>query len=465
MPTTTTGTTTSGFDDSKLGQPVDPNNPGIVYGAGGAPMAKSDWDSSYLGKKAAASGSSSSGTASSDPYKWTPTANLGSTGTGDNRADPYAPNNGGTYQNGQLNIDPTTGKMAYGQADMSSAQYSGTQDYGLGPNGLGVIPLATDANGNPTVFYAGTATGGGQAYHSLAEAQQGARDYVTWANSQHPASAATTSTAAQPAGELTKPGAGESYYDSTKGFYTQGTNAQKAYDVTANQPTQEEQYWNKYSGIFQNPNYLDQVYNTAEQKAQTTLDRKASSGGYGDSGAAARATADMGATYENQKLQAMQGFATTGGTLAGAADASRNQRVSSAQSVDAGKLSQVASGQSAASSAETQQQNRLNGGISSATTLANDQATLTASGLDAATSQSLSTQVQALTLQVQGGNLTAQQGYNQASEMLAGLGTTEKAAASAYLLSKFPGATAAGYTPDVAYGTSSSLGGSTASYG
>jgi hypothetical protein len=383
--------------------------------------------------------------------------------------DPYSHTyEAGTYSGGSgsykgefkanVSVDPVTGKMTYGG---NTGQYSGTQDYGLGPNGTGVIPMATDANGNPTRFYAGTATGGGQEYATLAEAAQGAKDYAAWYASQHPASTTTTSTAstaAQPAGELTTPGAGENYYDSTKGFYTEGNNAQKAYDVTANQPTQEEQYWNQYSGIFQNPNYLDQVYDTAQAKAQTTLDRKASSGGYADSGAAARATADMGATYENQKLQAMQGFATTGGTLAGAADASRNQRVSSAQGVDTGNLSQITAGQSSANSAETQQQNRINGGISSATSIGNDEATLTANGLDKATSEQLATQTNAIYLQVQGENLTAQQGYDQASELLAGLGTAEKAAASTYLLQKFPGAKADPYLGGTKSATSTGLG-------
>lgn len=473
--------TTSGFDNSKLGQPIDPNNPGIVYGPGGSPIAKNDWDASQNGTNLSQTygKTGTENTQGADPYKWTPTANVGGQG-----ADPYAldPNSHtydvGTYSGGgvpgtvaslalfgggkgnfntQLSIDPVTGQMKYGG---QTATYSGSQDYGLGPNGLGVLVVASDANGNPTRFYAGTATGGGQEYSTLAEAAQGAKDYTTWYSSQHPAAAsasASTSTA-QPAGELTTPGSGENYYDSTKGFYTGENNAQNAYDVTANQPTQEEQYWNKYSGIFQNPNYLDQVYDTAEKKAQTTLDRTASSGGWADSGAAARATADMGATYENQKLLAMQGFATTGGTLAGAADASRNQRVSSAQGVDTGNLSQISAGQTAANSAETQQQNRLNGGISSATTLGNDQAQLTASGLDAATSEQLSTNVQAIMLQVQGGNLTAQQGYNQASEMLSGLGTTEKAAVSAYLLQKFPGAKADPYLGGTKSATSTGLG-------
>jgi len=451
------------FDPTKIGQPVD-GDPTKVYGPNGTPIAKSDWDQSQsLGKNSQTSGANSAYKTESDPYKWTPSANYNGASS-DNRiqydpASVYSPNQDGHYATNAINIDPTSGRMQYntggyggssGATNIQNGQYSGTQDYGLGPNGLGVIPMATDANGNPTAFYAGTGYGAGQVYHSLTEAQQGAKDYAAWYSSQHPAAAATTSSApvaAQPAGELTKPGAGENYYDSTKGFYTGGNNAQKAYDVTANQPTQEEQYWNKYSGIFQNPNYLDQVYDTAQAKSQTTLDRKASSGGWGDSGAAARATADMGATYQNQKLQAMQGFATTGGTLAGAADASRNQRVSSAQGVDSGNTSQIAAGQTAANSAETQQQNRLNGGISSATTLGNDQATLMAAGLDKATSEQLATNVQAIAMQVQGGNLTAQQGYNQASEMMAGLGTMDKAAMSAYLLGKFPGAKSSSTDP------------------
>ena len=414
------------------------------------------------------------------------------------------PSNGGY-------IDPNTGKITYatsgsayegdssiaagiatagggGGGGVQTKDYWYAQDYGLGPSSLGIIPIQRDANGTPTKFYAGTAGGGGQVFTDLAKAQASVAAYKTWYDQQHPAGTPGTQIAptapagpAAPAaptapGILTTPGSGEGYFDATQGKYTAPTNAQQFYDstkdiygrptnaqavfdATPNQPTESQQLWNKYSGMYANPNYLDDYYATEQQKTQTALERRAASAGVGDSSSAARAVGGIGLDFAGKKLLAREAFTNTGMGLAGAADSSgialgtlrgnlagtadtRNLAQTytgqiAAGATDAANLAQLSGGQVAANSAENMMINRETGGLASATTLAQDQAALTAAGLDSATSARYLNELQVQQAEWQKAGLTAQQQYQKATELMTSMGIVGNAATSYYLAQKF----------------------------
>jgi len=345
--------------------------------------------------------------------------------------------------------DTSNPSVSYKSSDYTK-QYDAWSDYGLGPGSEGIMVLGRDKNGTPTAFYAATAGGGGQVFNSLADAQAAVTSYKSWYLSENPTargqtpSATTASTTGNgTAGLLTTPGAGETYYDSTKDFYGQGTNAQQAWnDVgrSATQPTNAQQTWNGYAGKFNDPNYLNGIYQQAADRAEVALDRKASSAGWGDSGAAARATADIPLNYQNAATQATENWASTGATIAGQADAANvaktNQVLNAANSSDAANLARVAAGQTAATSAENQQINRETGGLTSAIQLGDDQSMLMYSGLSAAQQEQLQGQMAALALQVQQGTLTTQQAYQNAQSYLSGIGAVANAATSAYIQNK-----------------------------
>jgi hypothetical protein len=473
------------------------------------------------------------------------------------------PSNGGY-------IDPNTGKITYATSgsaygthnndprDLSNvtpsagnqtSQYYYNQDYGLGQTALGIIPMQRDQNGTVTSFYAGTGSGGGKIFSSLAEAQSAVASYKSWYDGQHPAGTPGTQIAptvpstgtpaaaapAQPSGVLTKPGVGETYYgntsdsylaptnaqtnyDNTKGMYGQPTNAQTNYDQTKgtygeptnaqavfnetpNQPTESQQLWQKYSGIYGNPNYLDDYYNTQQQKTQTALERRAASAGVGDSSAAARAVGGIGLDFSNQKLLARQGFTKEGmseagaadasglaltnlrGNLAGSADSQNLGRVTAGQSaaqgvdttklgyltagqaaagsVDTGNLAKTVAGQGAANSAENLMINRETGGLSSATALAQDQSALTAAGLSSATASSYASQLAVSQAQWQQAGLTAQQQYQKAQELASSMGVVANSAFNYYLSTKFGGGSTTTSTNPYATGTTGTTGTST----
>lgn len=454
-------------------------------------------------------------------------------------------------------IDPNTGRIVYGDgsapkdqqvADPSGNQggaklydpnsgqggtskdYWYSQDYGLGPDALGIIPLLRDASGRPTKFYSGTPGGGGKVVDSLAEAQANVAAYKSWYDSQHPqgsagsqigptaatggvapSTGADTPTTQTTPGNLTTPGTGEQYYDATKGLYgqptasktvydtlaagagtptnaqqtrdalvasgTTPTNAQTVFDQTPNQPTDSQQLWEQYQGIYQNPHYLDDYYGRQLAGAQTTLDRKSASAGWGDSGAAARATGNLGVVYGDAAIKGMEGFTTTGMGLAGASDSSRNalatlrgglasgadtsnlgrgsqlisasgtadqanlgksgQLITAGQGADQAGLAQVLGGQASANSAQTLGENRQTGGLDRATTLANDMATLTVAGFNPADAEDYSSQLTGLQLQVQQGKLTDDQAYKQAQELAGTMGIVAGSTLNALLVQKF----------------------------
>ena len=497
----------------------------------GKPFASQDagqaWSNAMAGQSQAAG--NDSGVKASDAslagtgagIDWSKTGwNINYGANNDHASDPnwYKPpsNDYGFQIGNQVGyFDPTTGKMTVGDStldksnptqyknlDPTTAQsytYAPTTDYGLGSTALGIIPLEHNNQGQVSVYLAPGANGGFQKFSTLADAQASVAAYNTWkattSTSQGfgaqpaPTTATTTavptSTAPTPTyNDLSLPGAGETNWNETKDLYRQPTNAQKlqdslappgttnaqkVFDETPNQPSAQEQQWNAYSGIYGDPHYLDDYYQRAENRAQTTLDRKAASGGWGDSGAAAKATGNLGAVFADRALTGMGQFATTGMGLAGASDAGRTQRTQLQGSLgaaadsannsqlstragiaggaDTANLAQLTGGQSAAHSAQTDQQNRVNGGIDRLTQLGNDQAALTAAGFSAADAELFSTQLATMQGQWTAAGLTAQQQYQKAQELMQTLGIVGNSAANYYLSTRFGLKTSTPYQP------------------
>ena len=464
------------------------------------------------------------------------------------------PATGKIYYSDQNQTNPLSGPGFQSSSGMSASDYYYDQDYGMGPDYKGIIPIGTDQNGTPNAFYAGTPGGGGHVFNNIQDAQASVAAYGSWYDSQHPAgtqgtqiapSAApppATTTAAQP-GVLTTPGPAETYFDSTKDFYTKGTpTADAAYKDKPTQPTDAEQYWNSYSGQYQTPgtksseffdtamgNYtpgsnasdlyksqvgalgtptdsaayfekwkdqfdpaaLKAMYDRQELAAQNTLDRKAASGGWGDSGAAARATGNLSQQFEDAYLKSLAGWATTGGALASGADTSTNNRLSTfgglsagadtgdvsklrtygdlastadqtqntkaltgntlatsadtarsrqtndwlnqvntALGIDQAGLSRVTAGQNAAIGAQSAQEGRLTGGFDRSMAIANNMASLTSSGLSGASAQTMAYNMADLQMQLAQGNMTYAQSEAKLKEYAAAMGVTGQALTS-----------------------------------
>jgi hypothetical protein len=249
------------------------------------------------------------------------------------------------------------------------------------------------------------------------------------------------------------------------------TNAQKVFDETPNQPSAQEQQWNAYSGIYGDPHYLDDYYARAGQRAQTTLDRKAASGGWGDSGAAAKATGNLGAVFADRALTGMEEFSKTGmglagasdngftqrttlrGNLAAGADSSNNNQITTysgvAQGADASNTAQLTAGMAGSHTAEVDQQGRINGGITALTNLGNDQAALTAAGFSTADAELFSTQLATMEGQWTAAGLTAQQQYQKAQELMQTLGLVGNTAVNYYLSTKYGAKTQTPYQSPV----------------
>ena len=324
------------------------------------------------------------------------------------------------------------------QAQYNARTYDPNADYGLGAGALGVIPIAHDASGTPTAYYAQTAGGGGQVFTSLADAQTAVATYKQWHKDDNSGGGggAGGGNTQQPTGELLNPGAGENFFDSTKDFYTKPSEASQYWGQTKNQPTNAQQQWNAYSGIFGNPEALNDVYQRGLKQAQVTLDRKSASAGWGDSGAAARATGNLGVAFTDAATKAKENWALTGSQLASSADTSNNQKFGQALNVDQGNLAQLTAGQSAANSAENLQQNRLTGGLNSAMQLGQLESGLIYSGLTSAQQQDLQLQVAGLQLKVQQGQLSADQAYAEAQNYMQTLGVAGNAAINYYVNQK-----------------------------
>lgn len=295
-------------------------------------------------------------------------------------------------------------------------------------------------------------------------------------------------------GELTDPGTNEKFFTDTESFYKSPTEAHTKWDTMKGQPTEQEQLWNKYSGIYQNPgteqgelygnweslfsnpNYLDDYYQREAAKAQTTLDRKAASGGWGDSGAAARATANVGRDFADRALLAKGQWAQTGMGLAGAADTSVNtkaatgmglagaadksqlERLSAAEGVDTGDLARISAGQVAAGAAQRSKEARLGGALSSQQGIADDMASLSGVFYSQAEAEKFATDMAAIQVQYKQGDLSLTDAINKSQEALVGLNVMSQTALNTYVMNKLLSKDE-GYTPDVARGNDLTIGG------
>ena len=385
-----------------------------------------------------------------------------------------------------------------------SGTYDPLADYGLGSGALGVVPVATDANGNPTQFWAAVPGGGANVFKDLASAAASAKQYAAWYDETNkgssttftkptiptqneflaskglaPSTSAGGSTETGTRGKLADPLQGEEYYDTTKGFYTQATDAKKAYDQYGSQPPeavqnwnkiegefaspwQSEQTWDKYSGTFSDPRYLDQYFDYQQKKAQANLEGRASAAGVGDSSAAMRATGNLGAEFSARKLAGMQDFAKTGMTLAGEADTAHgnrlstgqtlastadtatNARISAAAGVDQAELARRLGGQNASTAAENLTLQRETGALTSATNISNDIASLVYGGVTQAQAQQFATQLQAIALKASQGQLTATAAYQQATELANSLGIIGNVATQYMIAQKLGGGSSSG---------------------
>jgi hypothetical protein len=518
--------------------------------------------------------SSTKGAHGDSNWTWTPQGNVKETGYTDPGTNSYVyQESAGGQGNPLLTINPIDNTIMYRGSSSGSQQrfvYDPSQDYGLGSAALGVIPLTTDAGGNPTSFYAGTGTGTGSKFTKLEDAITQAQAYKTWYDQKNPQSTPkslspstqtfdqwlaadpTVSAAAKAAGTspaattdnglLTTPGQGENYWDSTKDMYTNpNTLGSAAYNDKPTQPTDSQQQWNGQSGKYQNPGtessalwdtqkgtyqdpntassdlwkqqkgefadnktassdfwnqWKDQlgtpealkgVYDRQLAAAQTTLDRKSASAGWGDSAAAARATGNLGQKFTDAYVTAaadqaakagqlasasdssqlakeslggqlastsdssMNTKALTGGQLSGQADSSMNTKavtgsnmaktaddannaqlntwnnqVIAANALDTGNLARTTSGQVAANSAQNDTQDRLTGGFDRSLETAQSMSQLTSAGLSPADADSMSTSMTNLQLQLNQQNMNYAQATAKLNEYAAAAGVVGK---------------------------------------
>jgi hypothetical protein len=518
--------------------------------------------------------SSTKGAHGDSNWTWTPQGNVKETGYTDPGTNSYVyQESAGGQGNPLLTINPIDNTIMYRGSSSGSQQrfvYDPSQDYGLGSAALGVIPLTTDAGGNPTSFYAGTGTGTGSKFTKLEDAITQAQAYKTWYDQKNPqgtpksispstqtfdqwlaanptASAADKAAGTSPAattanGLLTTPGQGENQFDSTKGVYTDPNKYGDA--ALANKPTSTtnaQNNWNAYSGQYQNPatessqnwdaqkgayadpntassdlwkqqkgNFADNktassdfwnqwkdqlstpealkgVYDRQLAAAQTTLDRKAASAGWGDSAAAARATGNLGQKFTDAYVTAaadqaakagqlasasdssqiakgtlglnlatgsdtsMNTKALTGNQLAGQADSTMNTKAQTATTMakaaddanngqtntftnqliastgmDAQRISGTTAGQLAADNAQTLGQNRLTGGFDRSLETAQSMSQLTSAGLSPADADSMSTSMTSLQLQLSQTNMTYAQATAKLNEYAAAAGVVGK---------------------------------------
>lgn len=396
----------------------------------------------------------------------------------------------GNNSPGFIQIDPRSGKISYGNAYedgknyWKDESYDPGKDYGLGQGSAGVVVTKRDTAGTPVEFYAGTPGGGGKTFTDLAQARDAAASYKSWYEGQHldrtraagiaggiasqhesdarngtlPPTQPTQPT--QP-GQLTTPGYGEQNYLDTKDVYSKPTelenlyqqnkdaygkpsNAEKNYDATKgdyNQPSRAEQTWNGFAGKFNDTTALDDMYKRAEASAQGTLSRKGSTGGWGGSGAAARATVGTSLRFQDAKTSALSDWAKTGMGLASTADQGALARLGAGQTAattadnsaltriqqgmtaagqaDNGLLTRTTAGQGAATGAQNSMETRLTGGMKSALQIAESQAQTLSAGLDSATKSLFDSKMAALKAQQTAGTITAQQYYDEANDLMA----------------------------------------------
>lgn len=408
------------------------------------------------------------------------------------------------------NINPVTGQASSFWLDEfnktptglsgSGSKYRPDQDYGLGANYKGVIVTKRDKNGTPTEFYAMTQGGGGQFFKDINQATSAASSFLAWDKEKNPTkyqtnpdgsinlptggvttgSAGTvwdntqkntsSQSATQAPGVLASPGVGETtqaanaqewktpsatedWYGQNKDRFNQPSKTSDWYGQNKDQYTQpsaQEQKWAGLSGEFDNwsKSGLEDVYDRQESKARKALDTRAKSVGIGDSSAAARATSNIGQEFADKKTLALQDWAKTGMTLAGAADSGKQSRMNmglsaagAADTADMNWLTQgggaadlatqakntrLTGGQTAANQAQTLQIGRETGGLDSYLQIANGLAGATGNLTTAASNSSKDYQTSIAQTLMAKGNLSYDDAMAQASQIMSilGLGAT-----------------------------------------
>lgn len=450
-----------------------------------------------------------------DTAAWGTTMDWGKTGWGVDQGaegdwDGYrapAGTVGFTYGTGQAGyIDPVTGQIVWGnKVDPGAAgkgyifdpndpnndyratatggtYYDPNADYGLGGGELaGIIPVQHSNTGQIT-YYVPTRGGGYQLVTDLNEAVAYANDYRAWYKEQ---SAPSRPTSLMPA-----PGPGNSglNYDPTKKTYgstggggSQGTLAvpgqgektfediypelragpqrgDRAFGDRPTQPTESEQYWNQWEGQFGSPDSLYSMYDRAERKAQSTLDRKASSAGWADSSAAAKATANIGLDFQDAATRATMDWAKTGAGIAGGADTARNAQTRSwldtvgmADKLDATDLAYKLGAMGAGKTAQELSEGRQTGGLDRAIAIGNAMSNLAANGFQAANQEDFARYMVDLQFQMQSGNLDYAAATQKLKEFAATFGLSVSSMNS--LMNAWERTAGAGYEPDATYGT------------
>lgn len=374
------------------------------------------------------------------------------------------------------------GKMGV-SSPTESKLFNYGQDYGLGGAYKGIVPLDTDEYGNPVGGYGtGTRGGGFQVFDTLEEAVAARDDYINWYDEKNPQGTPSSMIApATPGGSapqtsvtpglLTAPGANETFYDKTKDLYTDPTLASETfkkdfsqpplavqnYNAQSgrfNQPTESEALYDQYKDMLGNAGYLDDFYDRERQKADTALAARASAGGWGGSGTWARATGNLGQEFADKALLARENFIKTGMGAAGQADQSVDTRLGTSNTmatsadkslydklvaagvVDKGTLDRLNAGTSASSVAQSHMEGREKGALDSSVEIAKDMSNLAMQGFSNAQAQQFASDMQELSLKVQGGKLTADQAYAQSQELLQNMGIVANSVLNAYINNK-----------------------------
>lgn len=390
----------------------------------------------------------------------------------------------GNPSSGERHIfDPNNPDPKYQSTASGGTYYDPNADYGLGGGELaGIIPVEHSNTGEIT-YYVPKRGGGYYTGTSLDEAVQYANDYKAWykeqATPQGPPSllpapspgnsgasydptkktyGAGAGTTGGTQGILTVPGQGEKTFEDIYPELRAGPQrGDRAFGDRPTQPTESEQYWNQWEGVFGSPDSLYSMYDRAEKKAQSTLDRKASSAGWGDSSAAAKATANIGLDFQDAATRATMDWAKTGAGLASGADKSKNDQtkswldvVGAADKLDVTDLAYKLGAMGASKTAQELAEGRETGGVDRAMAIGSTMANLANQGFQAANQEDFARYMVDLQLQMQAGNIDYAAATQKLNEYAALFGTSLQA--SSALANAWKQTAGAGYEPEVIYG-------------
>jgi hypothetical protein len=357
-------------------------------------------------------------------------------------------------------FDPNDPNPTYRATATGGTYYDPNADYGLGGGELaGIIPVQHSNTGQIT-YYVPKRGGGYYLGDSLDDAVAYANDYRAWykeqATPQGPPSLLpapspgnsgasydpakktyggnTGSTGGKP-GILTVPGQGEKTFEDIYPELRAGPQrGDRAFGDRPTQPTESEQYWNQWEGIFGSPDSLYSMYDRAEKKAQSTLDRKASSAGWGDSSAAAKATANIGLDFQDAATRATMDWAKTGAGLASGADKSKNDQtrswldvVGTADKLDVTDLAYKLGAMGAGKTAQELMEGRETRGLEYGIQIGNAMSALASSGFQDANQEDFARYMVDLQLQMEAGNIDYAAATQKLNEYAALFGTSLQA--------------------------------------